>query len=252
VSSTTANDINTNNNSASLLQIVSGSYDPNDKLEAHGPEIQISTFGADDYLYYTIRFQNTGTANAETVIITDFLDGQLNESSIRMISASHAYTMNRIGSDLTWTFAAINLVPELVSSQDSQGYVHFKIKPKAGYAVGDVIPNTAQIYFDFNEPIITNTCTTEFVTTLGVDDLTAAHFMMYPNPANDRVTIAVNNATATIATVRLINVLGQVVHQQKGTPNQTVIDISGLTTGLYVVEIVTENEITIVKKLIKE
>ncbi|WP_291115700.1 DUF7619 domain-containing protein [Flavobacterium sp. UBA6135] len=252
VSSTSVGDFNANNNSASLLQTVSGSFDPNDKMEAHGPEIQISTFGADDYLYYTIRFQNTGTANAETVIITDFLDGQLDENSIRMISASHAYTMNRIGSDLTWTFAAINLVPELVSSQDSQGYVHFKIKPKAGYAVGDVIPNTAQIYFDFNDPIITNTCTTEFVTTLGVDDVTASHFMMYPNPANDQVTIAVNNTTTTIATVRLINVLGQVVLQQKGTPNQTVIDISGLTTGLYVVEIVTENQFTIVKKLVKE
>ncbi|GGD34708.1 DUF7619 domain-containing protein [Flavobacterium orientale] len=252
VSSTSVGDFNANNNSASLLQIVSGSYDPNDKLEAHGPEILYSTFGADDYLYYTIRFQNTGTANAETVIITDFLDSQLDETSIRMISASHAYTMNRIGADLTWEFAAINLVPTLVSEADSQGYVHFKIKPKSGYAVGDIIPNTAQIYFDFNDPIITNTCMTEFVTTLGTDEFTAGNLVLYPNPANDRVTISVNNSTDTIANIRMMDVLGQVVHQQKGTPNETVVDISGLSTGVYLVEIVTQNQFTIVKKLVIE
>jgi uncharacterized repeat protein (TIGR01451 family) len=251
VSSTTTGDINATNNAAELTQTVIGSYDPNDKMEAQGPEILFSSFGADDYLYYTIRFQNTGTANAETVVITDLLSADLDEQSIRMISASHDYTMNRIGNDLEWTFEAINLVPTIVNEVASQGYVHFKIKPKPGYMVGDIIPNTAQIYFDFNAPIITNTFETEFVATLGVADFTTDNLIVYPNPSTNQVSISVQNSTDAIAEIRLTDMLGKVVFQQKGTHTQTTIDLSGLSNGVYMLEVQSENKFSVVKKLVK-
>lgn len=251
VSSSTTGDINATNNAAELTQIVTGSYDPNDKMEAQGPEILFSSFGADDYLYYTIRFQNTGTANAQTVVITDLLSADLDEQSIRMISASHDYTMNRMGNDVEWTFEAINLVPTIVSEAGSQGYVHFKIKPKPGYMVGDIIPNTAQIYFDFNDPIITNTFETEFVATLGVADFTAENLIVYPNPATNQVSISVQNSTDAIAEIRLTDLLGKIVFQQKGTQNQATIDLSGLSKGVYMLEVLTENQFSVVKKLVK-
>lgn len=250
--SATANaDINLANNSMALTQIVSGSYDPNDKMESHGAEILFSSFGPDDYLYYTIRFQNTGTANAETVIITDVLNSQLDEQSIRMIDASHTYTLNRIGTDLEWTFDAINLLPITVSETASQGYVHFKIKPKPGYMVGDIIPNTAEIYFDFNDPIITNTFETEFVTTLANPDFTLENLLIYPNPTSNQVVITVQNSTDTIETIRLMDVLGKLVLQKEVLQNQATLDLSKLSKGVYMVEITTENQFTVVKKLIK-
>jgi uncharacterized repeat protein (TIGR01451 family) len=251
VSSATTGDINATNNAAELTQTVIGSYDPNDKMEAQGSEILFSSFGADDYLYYTIRFQNTGTANAQTVIITDLLSADLDEQSIRMISASHDYTMNRMGNDVEWTFEAINLVPTIVSEAGSQGYVHFKIKPKPGYMVGDIIPNTAQIYFDFNAPIITNTFETEFVATLGVADFTTDNLIVYPNPATNQVSISVQNSADAIAEIRLTDMLGKVVFQQKGTHTQTTIDLSGLSKGVYMLEVQTENKFSVVKKLVK-
>jgi len=250
--SATANaDINLANNSMVLTQPVTGSYDPNDKMESHGAEILFSSFGPDDYLYYTIRFQNTGTANAETVIITDLLNSQLDEQSIRMIDASHTYTLNRIGNDLEWTFDAINLLPITVSETASQGYVHFKIKPKPGYMVGDIIPNTAQIYFDFNDPIITNTFETAFVATLTNPDFTLENLVIYPNPTSNQVVISVQNSTDTIETIRLMDVLGKVVLQKEVFQNQATLDLSKLSKGVYMVEIKTENQFTVVKKLVK-
>ena len=248
---TAANDINPNNNQTTLIQAVVASYDPNDKMESHGNEIDIANFSSNDYLYYTIRFQNTGTANAQTVIITDLLDSQLDEESLRMISASHHYTLKRLENSLEWEFSAINLVPQLVSEEESQGYILFKIKLKPGFAVGDIVPNTAQIYFDFNEAIVTNTFETEFITILSNADFTENNVLIYPNPANEKVFVKIENSTDAISQIRLLDALGKVVFQNRDVQNQTEIDISGLSKGVYLIEISTLNEFRIVKKLVK-
>ena len=99
------NDIDLLNNNNTLSQVVIGSYDPNDKMEAHGENININSFTTDDYLYYTIRFQNTGTANAINVRIEDLLNAQLNPSTLRMIGSSHDYTLTREGNQLTWNIS---------------------------------------------------------------------------------------------------------------------------------------------------
>lgn len=72
----------------------------------------------------------------------------------------------------------------------------------------------------------------------------ANDIVLYPNPANNVLTIAgANNAQITIT-----NTLGQVV---KTVANYTTtINIADLATGMYVVSIVKDNE-TIIKKIIK-
>jgi uncharacterized repeat protein (TIGR01451 family) len=151
------------NNTATVSQIIIGSYDPNDKMEAHGEQILHSSFSANDFLTYTIRFENTGTASAINVRVNDVLDSKLDENSIKMESASHNYVMDRIGNNINWKFDNIELPATSMDPIASNGYIQFKIKPKPGYAIGDIIPNTASIYFDFNPPIITNTFQTQFV-----------------------------------------------------------------------------------------
>ena len=71
VYTTTSNDIVSDNNVSVITQEVIGSYDPNDINESHGPEIEHVSFTEDDYLYYTIRFQNVGTASAINVTINN-------------------------------------------------------------------------------------------------------------------------------------------------------------------------------------
>lgn len=227
-------DIAPENNSASSSQTVIGSYDPNDKMESHGPEILHADFTATDYLYYTIRFENTGTASAINVNITDMLDSGLDVSSLRMVSASHYYVLDRVDRGLSWSFEHIMLPAASQDSEGAKGYVQYKIKPLPGYAIGDVIQNTAAIYFDFNPPIITNTFVTTFVQQLHVTDSQVVNFKVYPNPANDHVFVA---SDVNIESVTIYNLLGKAIKTVQGGTANLSIDVSDLSSGLYLLEI---------------
>jgi uncharacterized repeat protein (TIGR01451 family) len=241
------------NNSATNTQIIIGAYDPNDKMEAHGERILHSAFTPYDYLTYTIRFENTGTASAINVRINDVLNSQLDESSIRMVSASHPYIMDRTGNNINWYFDNIMLPPSVANTNIGKGYVTFQIKPRTGYAVGDIIPNTASIYFDFNPPIITNTFNTEFVQQLGVGEFENTDFIFYPNPVSDIVTIQVKNE-GTIANIAVYDVSGKMIMAQKPTNALSIqtLNLSSVSKGMYLLEVTTDTNLKVVKKLIVE
>ena len=238
------------NNSFDLNNTIVGSYDPNDINEAHGNEILFSDFGTDDYLYYTIRFQNTGTANASFVSIVNNLPAELNENSIVMLHSSHDYNLTRNGSELKWFFNNINLVPDSVNNDDSQGYVTFKIKPTAGYTVGTLIENTAEIYFDYNPAIITNTFETLFVNALSNESYSTSNFAVYPNPANDILTVQ-NKDNAVISKVNVVDILGKTIKTFTFNTTEVSLDISDLKAGIYFVEI-HSNTVKTTQKVIKK
>jgi uncharacterized repeat protein (TIGR01451 family) len=241
------------NNTSTCSQIIIGSYDPNDKMESHGERILHSTFTANDYLNYTIRFENTGTASAINVRINDVLDSRLDENTIRMISASHNYVMDRVDNNLTWRFDNIQLPVSVADTNIGKGYITFQLKPRAGYAVGDIIPNTASIYFDFNPPIITNTFNTEFVAQLGINDFENGDFIFYPNPVADRVTISVKN-NGSVASISVYDVLGKLIVSEKPTSaaSTQTIDLSSISKGVYLLEVTSDSNLKVVKKFVKK
>ncbi|MBN8566464.1 MAG: choice-of-anchor L domain-containing protein [Flavobacteriales bacterium] len=250
--SSLSTDANLNNNEASLTRPIVASYDPNDKNEAHGNKIAISDFTDGDYLYYTIRFQNTGTTNATFVRVEDVLDAQLNPESLRMLAASHPYVLERINNELVWKFDNIQLVPQIVNENASIGFIHFKIKPNSGIAVGDIIPNTADIYFDFNPVIVTNTFETEFVENLSTPDFTNSTLVLSPNPAKDRLQIQLNGSD-TIVEISVYDVVGKRVYfRNKLDVNTTFVDFSNLHQGVYMVEVITASNQKLVNKVIKQ
>ncbi len=244
-----AGDVNLSNNNMSLTQDVRGSYDPNDKNESHGPEIVHSTFTSTDYLNYTIQFENTGTANAITVKVDDALDTKLDETSIKMINASHNYTLDRVGNNLTWTFSGIDLPPSVAGTTIGHGYINFQVKPKPGYTIGDIINNTAYIYFDFNPAIVTNTFSTEFVTALGVEGFVNSQFSAYPNPTKGIINIALKNNAAVIDMITVTDILGKKVQSNSVNSANTTVDLSNLTKGLYFVKIQAEGMVKTLKVL---
>jgi uncharacterized repeat protein (TIGR01451 family) len=246
----TTDDIVLINNINSSTQPIIASYDPNDKMESHGEKILFSSFAQNDYLYYTIRFENTGNASAINISVKDTLDAKIDQSSLQMISASHTYTLDRVGSDLTWNFENIQLPVSVSNTDIGKGYITFKVKLKPGFALGDTVPNTANIYFDFNPAIITNTFTTEFVAALGVATNEVSDFVLYPNPAHDFVQIKLQN-NELIESIYITDVLGKAVKKVRAiSENQTTISTSDLSSGIYVVEIITQNNTKISKKLI--
>ncbi len=246
------NDVVESNNSSISSQIVIGSFDPNDKMEAHGDKILFSSFDSNDFLTYTVRFENTGTASAINVKITDVLDSKLDENSIKMIDASHLYTMDRIGNQLIWDFENIQLPASIANTNVGKGYITFSIKPKPGFAVSDIITNAASIYFDFNPAVITNTFLTEFVVPLSTDDFENRDVVFYPNPTFDVVNIALQNSMDKIIAIKVYDYLGKIILSKKVSGiNIQTIDLTGYAIGLYAIEITTDKEERIVKKLVK-
>lgn len=243
------NDTVANNNSATLSEIVIGSYDPNDKMEAQGPEILFDDFIAtDEYLYYTIRFQNVGTAEAIFVRIEDVLDSQLDESTFQMLRSSHDYVVTRTENNLEWFFDNINLPAEQDDPDGSIGYVHFRIKPQPGYAIGDIISNNASIFFDFNPPIITNTFTTEFVEALSIDDFEIIGAKMYPNPADDKVSIEINSVDNFELVI--FDIQGKQIALPHCIENNRIdLNLQQLGTGIYFVKLTSRGR-TFMEKLV--
>lgn len=246
-----ANDLLASNNSSSSTQAIIAAYDPNDKTESHGGTIPISSFTSDDYLYFTIRFENTGSVSAIDVILNDILDAKLDQSTVKMLAASHPYTLDRINNNLTWKFNNIQLPVSIANTETGKGFVTFGVKPKAGYSVGDIIPNTAVIFFDSNPGIVTNTFNTEFVTTLSTSAFGSNGFMVYPNPATSSINISLPNNNDSISEVIIHDMLGKNIKEIKNIADvTTTVDVSNLAKGVYLVEIKTASGFKQSQKLI--
>lgn len=136
------------------------SFDPNDKqVTPTGTTAQHFT-PTGTPLSYQLRFQNTGTDDAYRVEVTDTLAANLDLRTLRVATASHAYRLAVTGHGrpvLTFTFDNINLPPSTRDAAGSNGFVQFSIQPKAGLPAQALVENNADIFFDYNPPIRTNT-----------------------------------------------------------------------------------------------
>lgn len=113
----------------------------------------------------------------------------------------------------------------------------FKIKTKPTLALGDTFSNKANIYFDYNFLITTNTYTTTFQA-LSIQDFDfSSKFTLYPNPVQDVLNFN-SKENIAIQSVEIYNMLGQVVLT---VPNATKsVDVSNLIKGNYFVKVNTE------------
>ncbi len=227
--SPSADDATPENNVVSLNEEIIGSYDPNDKNVS--PEVSAPT--ENEPLEYTIRFQNTGNFQADFVIVKDTLDVQLDLTSFQMIAASHSYELEIIDRIATWTFNEINLPDSTSDEAGSHGFIKFKVQRIARLDVGDQIPNSVAIYFDYNEPVITNTCVYSIINCIstGTDIQTACNSYTWL----DGNTYTSSNNTATYV---LENALGcdSIV-----TLNLTITNVSNIGTTLNGTTITANN-----------
>jgi len=155
-------DANADNNTYTLTRTVTGAYDPNDKLARTSTgSTEFWEPGADQWIDYTIRFQNTGTDTAFHVIITDTLPQGLDPATLQVAAASHPFTWELKGIGvLKFKFLGILLPDSNINEPRSHGFVGFRIKVRDGFMLdpGDEVVNIANIYFDFNPPVITDPC----------------------------------------------------------------------------------------------
>src|SRR5690606_26333087 len=115
-------------NTLTLNQTVVNSFDPNDKTCLQGSSISQSQVG--DYVHYLIRFENTGTANAQNGVVKDVIDtNKIDINSLLALNASHSF-VTRMTAPNTVEFIFENIqLPFDVETND--GYVAFKIKTQS-------------------------------------------------------------------------------------------------------------------------
>jgi uncharacterized repeat protein (TIGR01451 family) len=238
---------------------VVGAFDPNDKM-AFPIGVQDEHFiEANLPIDYQIRFQNTGTDTAFTVVVKDTISAWLDPATIRPGAASHPYTWALSGEGiLTYTFNNILLPDSNINEAASHGFLQFSIQQRKDLQPGTRLENRAGIYFDFNEPVMTNTV----FHTIGYDFLptTATHeatsglpmLQLWPNPASQTTTLSVGASFQPGQRLLLRNGLGQVVREVTVQGPSMELHRAGLPTGLYFVEWRDERGVLGVGKVIWE
>jgi uncharacterized repeat protein (TIGR01451 family) len=234
---------NLSNNIYCGSEPVIGPYDPNDiTLYKNGRHSDSTLLLTDVDLTYRIRFQNTGTAEAINVFVLDTISDKLDMSTLQLVETSHLCNLSILNNNvLRFDFPNIHLIDSTTNEPESHGYIFYKIKQKAGNQVGDVIKNTAHIYFDFNEAVVTNTAydsiiepSTAFVHSMKQDN----HLRIFPNPSEGYISLYHELLTGR-QEVKIIDLQG------KEIMNQALDFISGkaavqlrLPAGIYMLELI--------------
>jgi hypothetical protein len=185
-------------------------------------------------LTYTIRFQNTGNAEAIHIYITDTLDSDVDASTFQLLAYSHQPMVQLKENAVRFNFPNINLPDSNTNEPASHGYVQYKVKLKPNLPIGTVINNTAYIYFDFNAPVITNTTTNTISLNTGIAGIghPSPDIRLFPNPTNGSVTISIPESligsTATVS-----DVMGRVVFKSEIANSKSEINLAGVGSGIY-------------------
>jgi uncharacterized repeat protein (TIGR01451 family) len=237
------------NNAGSLLQLLGNSYDPNDKLVARPNETQQMFFNDVSYLdidaieklTYTVRFQNTGTAPAQNIYIIDTLSSNLNWSSFSLIESSHPMQVVNLGNGvLRFEFSQIWLADSTTNEEESHGHLVYSISENASVLgqAGIEIENTAYIYFDWNDPIVTNTTYNVNQLIGGVEESNKTAFKIFPNPASSDLNLLGEGAFS----YQISDMSGRILLQ--GEVNKSdKIRIADLNAGVYNITCITENKV---------
>jgi uncharacterized repeat protein (TIGR01451 family) len=232
------NDSTPNNNADTLIARIVGSFDPNGK-SVNRPDSVVS--GKE--MIYTVDFQNTGTYSARNVVVIDSISSELDMSTFKLISGSP--TLPRVtskdGRRLIFDFDNINLPDSKTNEPLSHGQFVYSLFSKNKLPIGDVINNTAYIYFDFNLPIVTNT-TVNIIgekTKLYTYEITKDNdVLVYPNPTTQNINIILAN-TNNAWTISVTDVLGREIyyHSTAINENNISIDLNSMP-GIYFMKII--------------
>ena len=245
-----ANDLTPFNNTKVLNSTITGSYDPNMK-EVSESIITPGFVANNDYLEYIIHFQNTGNDTAFTVLLIDTLSNYLDLSSLEVISASHPVILNNYEGVLWFRFNQINLPDSNTNEAGSHGYVKYRIKLNNTIALGNTILNTAYIYFDFNEAIVTNTVGTLYSTLSSLStNNNIDKISLFPNPVSNQNVIVKSNSP--IAQIILFDITGKKVSEHNGNAlYKAELDVRNLNNGVYTIKVITSTS-AVEQRLIKQ
>ena len=234
-------DVFSSNNGTRVITNSVGSYDPNDKEVT--PRQIIPEAVDTSTLRYVIRFQNTGTYQADFVVLRDTLPADLDISMLKILAASHPYTWRLFGNRvLEFRFDNINLPDSTSNEPESHGFAAFTIQTKNGLPLGTRIENRAGIYFDYNDPVITPMSVLLVANPVKTMEPLAQewiNFQIAPNPiaAFAKVTVELSEAASLETFVSISDVSGKRLQQSSIPKGEKSIRLNGLPAGSYFVQV---------------
>ncbi len=186
------------------------------------------------------------------------LDPNVQMISVRPGYSDHQYTVSVTDNGvLKFHFNNINLPwKQQFGDVLSSGMVAYSIKLKPNLAIGTKIRNKAAIYFDYNEPVITNQTLNTIGLSSGIDDSGRSgkdRATLFPNPANNYFMLQFMSSGTSQATFSIYDVSGRevstrLIDLQDGN-NAVYENTSTLQNGIYFVVVKSENTL-IQKKLL--
>lgn len=230
-------DINQQNNTLNFCYKVRNSHDPN--IKETYPEFVIP--GYQDYFTYTIYFQNSGTASAQRIVLNDYLDTNLLAETFELINYSHKNIISlkpqlySPGNELSVSFNNIMLPDSASDPEGSIGFIQYRIRPKSNLPAGTRILNAANIFFDYNSFVSTNTTVNDYILPTGVDEnIIRRKINVYPNPGMGIFNFdGIEKGTQ----IEIFDISGRVVYSSEIENNRVKVDMSTKDKGLYIYKI---------------
>ncbi|MFN4123862.1 MAG: T9SS type A sorting domain-containing protein [Flavobacteriales bacterium] len=255
------------NNQMQFCYNVINSYDPNRKDVS--PSVVLP--GYEDWITYSVYFQNTGTAPAFNIRLRDTLSSYFDYSTFELLNYSHPNTYEIRDSILIFFFPNIMLPDSASNPQGSIGFVQFRMKPLPGLSFGHQIDNQVAIYFDFNEPIFTNIANTSYtqcevfssllqlnecepVTVNNMTYTQSGTYVQHLQNVNGcdslltlQISISKNEASIQVQTCESYSLNG-VTYEESGTYLQTLVNQQGCDSLLTIHLNITEVELSITQE----
>ena len=252
----------TANNTAHDCHYIIGSCDPNGKEVAAQDNInngylQQENITASDTLTYLIRFQNTGSDTAFTVVVRDTLSPYLDASTVESGAASHPYTFRIYGQGiLEWTFNNTLLTDSISNELASHGFIKFSVRQISGNLPGTIIKNNAAIWFDYNQPVTTDTTINIIPLAIGVNNTSANYstVIVYPNPFTTQTILKIySSQNIENAELKIIDIYGREIKTLSGiNSSETKIERGNLASGIYFYKLFNSNAVLGSGKIVVE
>lgn len=235
-------DFPADNDIAASFNVVN-SADPNDITCLEGNSVGPNQIGK--YVHYMIRFENIGTANAMNVVIKNLIDtSKFDLATLVPLYSNYNFVTKQTDNQFEFIFENINLP---FDDANNDGYIVYKIKLKNNLVVGNTFTNQANIYFDYNFPILTNIEST-IIEVLDNSSFDTSTISIYPNPTSDFINI--QSDSLQDFNIEIFDLLGNQVGKHK---NLNQVDISNFNSGVYLLKITNlENHQTKTLKVLKK
>lgn len=231
-------DTDPTNDQDTAYVITRGAYDPNDiTVSPAGDNAEGRVPVATSKLEYTIRFQNVGTDTAFTVVVSNPIEADLDMTTLKVLDYSHDYNINWFPGrgTVNFNFPDIQLVDSITNEAGSNGFIRYTIDLTAP-AAGVVVNNDAGIYFDYNEPVLTNTTITTLMdrpvsaTNLPTFAECEASFTQFGD-------VARWNFPRQPYELSVVDVNGRVIARQTGVGDRVETALTSTQPGLYFISV---------------